>query len=231
MIYDVMTLFPEMIESYCAESITKRGIKEGIITVNTHNPRDYTLDKHKKVDDTPYGGGGGMVLMAQPVFDCYRSIKKHENSIFIMLTPQGEKYNQDIALELSKYEQIIMLCGHYEGFDERIRLGLNPREISIGDYVLTGGELGALVLIDSISRNLKGYLGEDVCSSNDSFSKGLEGMLEYPQYTKPREFEGMLVPEVLLNGNHKEIDEYRKQESIKRTKNRRPDLFKSHFAD
>ncbi len=231
MIYDVMTLFPEIIEGYCSESITKRGIKEGIITVNTHNPRDYTLDKHKKVDDTPYGGGGGMVLMAQPVFDCYRAIEKKENSVFIMLTPQGEKYNQDIALELSKYEQIIMLCGHYEGFDERIRLGLHPREISIGDYVLTGGELGALVLIDSISRKLKGYLGEDICSSNDSFSKGLDCLLEYPQYTKPREYEGMPVPEVLLNGNHKEIEEFRKQESIKRTKDRRPDLFDSHFAD
>jgi len=227
MIYDVMTLFPEIIDDYCNHSITKRGIKEGIITVNTHNFRDYTLDKHKKVDDTPYGGGGGMVLTAQPIFNCYRDIEKCENSIFIMLTPQGERYNQKIAVELSKYDQIIMLCGHYEGFDERIRLGLKPREISIGDYVLTGGELGALVLIDSISRNLKGYLGEDVCSSNDSFSDGLDGMLEYPHYTKPREFEGMKVPEVLLSGNHKEIEKYRKQESLKRTKLKRDDLLNS----
>ncbi len=225
MIYDVMTLFPEIIEGYCNHSITKRGIEEGIIKVNTHNFRDYTLDKHKKVDDTPYGGGGGMVLMAQPIFDCYRAIEKKENSIFIMLTPQGEKYNQKLAFELSKYEQIIMLCGHYEGFDERIRIGLKPREISIGDYVLTGGELGALFLIDCISRNINGYLGEDICSSNDSFSKGIQGMLEYPHYTKPREFEGMKVPEILLSGNHQKIEEFRKQESIKRTKEKRPDLF------
>lgn len=227
MIYDVMTLFPEIIDDYCNHSITKRGIKEGIITVNTHNFRDYTLDKHKKVDDTPYGGGGGMVLMAQPIFDCYRAIEKCENSTFIMLTPQGERYNQKITVELSKYDQIIMLCGHYEGFDERIRLGLKPREISIGDYVLTGGELGALILIDSISRNLEGYLGEDICSSNDSFSDGLDGMLEYPHYTKPREFEGMKVPEVLLSGNHKEIEKYRKEESLKRTKLKRSDLLNS----
>ena len=231
MIYNVITLFPEIIKNYCSQSITKRGIEKGIISVEVHNPRDYTLDKHKKVDDTPYGGGGGMVLMCQPVFDCYRDIKKLENSTFIMLTPQGEKYNQNTAVELSKYEQIIMLCGHYEGFDERIRLGLNPREISIGDYVLTSGELGALVLIDSISRNLKGYLGEDICSSNDSFSKGLDGLLEYPHYTKPREFEGMKVPDILLSGNHQEIEQYRKEESIKRTSLKRPDLFNSHFAD
>ena len=224
MIYDVMTLFPDIIKGYCSESITKRGIEGGIIKVNTYNFRDYTLDKHKKVDDTPYGGGGGMVLMAQPIFDCYRAIEKCENSIFIMLTPQGEKYNQKTAVELSKYDQIIMLAGHYEGFDERIRLGLKPREISIGDYVLTSGELGALVLIDSISRNLKGYLGEDVCSSTDSFSEGLDGMLEYPHYTKPREYEGMKVPEILLSGNHQEIEKFRKQESIKRTQNKRPDL-------
>ena len=225
MIYDVMTLFPEIIEGYCRESITKRGIEQGIIKVNTYNFRDYTLDKHRKVDDTPYGGGGGMVLAAQPVFDCYRAIEKQKNFVFIMLSPQGERFNQKTAVELSKYEQIIMLCGHYEGYDERIRIGLNPREISIGDYVLTGGELGALVLIDSISRNLKGYLGEDVCSSNDSFSQGLNGFLEYPQYTKPREYEGMKVPEILLSGNHEEIEKYRKQESIKRTRKKRPDLF------
>ncbi|MBQ8475726.1 tRNA (guanosine(37)-N1)-methyltransferase TrmD [bacterium] len=224
MIYDVMTLFPEIIEGYCQKSITKRGIEKGIIKVNTHNPRNYTLDKHKKVDDTPYGGGGGMVLMAQPVFDCYRAIEKAQNSLFIMLTPQGEKYNQNLAKEFAQYGQIIMLCGHYEGFDERIRLGLKPREISIGDYVLTGGELGALVLIDSISRNITGYLGEDICSETDSFSDGLGGLLEYPHYTKPREYEGMKVPDVLLSGNHGEIEKFRKEESLKRTRLKRPDL-------
>ena len=221
-----MTLFPEIIQDYCSYSITKRGIEQGIITVNTHNPRDYTKDKHKKVDDTPYGGGDGMVLMCQPIFDCYKAIKKKDDFEFIMLSPQGEKFNQKIACELSKKEQIILLCGHYEGFDERIRLGLKPREISIGDYILTGGELASLILIDSISRNIPEYLGKIGSCENDSFSEGLEGFLEYPHYTKPREYEGMMVPEVLLNGNHKEIEEYRKKESIKRTKKRRPDLLK-----
>lgn len=224
MIYDVITLFPEIINSYCSQSIAKRGIENGIIEVNAHNPRDFSLDKHKRVDDTPYGGGDGMVLACQPIFDCYRNIKKSENFEFIMLTPQGEKFNQNIAVELAKKEQIILLCGHYEGFDERIRIGLKPREISIGDFVLTGGELPALILIDSISRNIENFLGKDKCAHDDSFSSGLDGLLEYPHYTKPREFEGMLVPEVLLNGNHKEIEEFRKNESIKRTKARRPDL-------
>ena len=224
MIYDVITLFPEIIEGYCSQSITKRGIESNIISVNAHNPRDFSLDKHKRVDDTPYGGGDGMVLACQPIFDCYNHIEKKENFEFIMLTPQGEKFNQKIAVELSKKEQIILLCGHYEGFDERIRLGLKPREISIGDFVLTGGELPALCLIDSISRNLENYLGKDKCAHDDSFSSGLDGYLEYPHYTKPREYQGMMVPEVLLNGNHKEIENFRKEESLKRTRLRRPDL-------
>ena len=223
--YDVITLFPELIESYCAESITKRAIEKGVIEVNTHNPREYTLDKHKKVDDTPYGGGGGMVLAPQPIFDCYRAIERCENSEFIMLTPQGEKYNQKIAKELAKREQIILLCGHYEGIDQRIRLGLRPREISIGDYVLTGGELGALILIDSISRNIENYLGLDKCAHDDSFSDGLDGLLEYPQYTKPAEYEGLKVPKILLSGNHEKIAQWRKEQSILRTKAKRPDLF------
>ncbi len=222
--YDVITLFPEIIKGYCSQSITKRGAQKGIIEINTHNPREYSLDKHKRVDDTPYGGGEGMVLACQPIFDCFENIEKKENYEFIMLTPQGEKFNQKLAVELSKKEQIVLLCGHYEGFDERIRLGLKPREISIGDYILTGGELGALVLIDSISRNLENYLGKDLSAHNDSFSEGLDGLLEYPHYTKPREYRGMAVPEVLLNGNHKEIENFRKEESFKRTKTRRPDL-------
>ena len=222
--YDVITLFPEIIDGYCSQSITKRGIEAKIIEVNTHNPRDYSLDKHKRVDDTPYGGGDGMVLACQPIFDCYNSIEKKADFEFIMLTPQGEKFNQKMAVELAKKEQLILLCGHYEGFDERIRLGLKPREISIGDFVLTGGELGALVLVDSISRNIENYLGKDKCAHDDSFSLGLDGLLEYPHYTKPREYLGMRVPEVLLNGNHKEIEEFRKTQSLERTKRRRPDL-------
>ena len=224
MIYDVMTLFPEMIESYCAQSMLKRGIESGLIKINTHNIRKYTKDKHKKTDDTPYGGGGGMVMTCQPVFDCYRSIKKQENFEFIILTPQGEKFAQSIAVELSQKEQIVFLCGHYEGYDERIRTRLNPREISIGDYVLTGGELGALVLIDSISRNIDGFLGCEKGAKDDSFSEGLNGLLEYPQYTKPFEYEGMKVPEILLSGNHQEIAKWRKEQSILRTQKRRKDL-------
>ena len=221
--YDVITLFPDIINDYCTQSITKRGIEAGLISVETHNPRDYTLDKHKRVDDTPYGGGDGMVLMCQPVFDCLEAIKKEDDFEFIMLTPQGEKYNQNIALELSQKKQIILLCGHYEGFDERIREIIKPVEISLGDFVLTGGELPALCVIDAVSRKIEGTLGKIESADEDSFSNGL---LEYPHYTRPREFRGLKVPEVLLNGNHKEINEFRFQESLKRTKLKRPDLYR-----
>jgi tRNA (guanine37-N1)-methyltransferase len=223
--FDVLTLFPEMFESL-NESILGRAIEKDLININMINIRDFSKDKHKKVDDTPYGGGDGMVLMCQPVFDCYRNIEKLDNSEFIMLSPQGETFNQKISQQLAKKEQIILLCGHYEGFDERIRIGLKPREISIGDFILTGGELASLVLIDSISRHIENFLGKTGSFQNDSFSEILDGMLEYPHYTKPRVFEDMKVPEVLLNGNHKEIEEYRKSESLKRTKLRRPDLLK-----
>lgn len=219
-----MTLFPDLINDFCEYSIAKRGIDNEIIKINAINFRDFTQSKHKRVDDTPYGGGDGMVLAVQPIVDCYNSIEKKENFEFIMLTPQGEKYNQNISKELSTKEQIILLCGHYEGFDERIRQILKPREISIGDYILTGGELPALILIDSISRNLKGYLSKEGSSHFDSFSEGLEGLLEYPQYTKPREYKGFKVPDVLLSGNHEKIAQYRKEESLKRTKTRRPDI-------
>ena len=171
--FDVLTLFPEIIESYCNVSIMKRAQESSIFTVNTVNPRDFTIDKHKKVDDTPYGGGAGMVLMAQPYVDAYESIEKSENSITIMLSPQGEPLDEKIVLDLSKYKQIIMLCGHYEGFDERIREIIKPREISIGDFVLTGGELPALCLIDAVSRKLEGTLGKIESAEYDSFSDGL----------------------------------------------------------
>lgn len=222
--YDVITLFPGIIEDYCSYSIMKRGIEKGIISVNTLNPRDFTHDKHKHVDDTPYGGSSGMVLMAPPVFEAYESIERLENSEFIMLTPQGEPYNQRIAKELSTKCQLILLCGRYEGFDERIRIGLKPREISLGDYVLTGGELGALCIMDSVSRHLDGFLNKEESSLNDSFSEELEGRLEHPQYTRPQEYRGMKVPDVLLNGNHAEIAKFRKEQQILRTKIRRPDL-------
>lgn len=224
MIFDVITLFEDIINGYCSQSIIKRAIEGGFIEVNTYNPRNFTLDKHKRVDAPPYGGSSGMVLQCQPIFDAYESIKKHKNSEFIMLTPQGEVFNQKIAKELSKKAQIILLCGHYEGFDERIRTGLRPREISIGDYVLTGGELPALCLIDAISRNIKGVLGKADSGEFDSFSQGLNGLLEHPHYTRPREFRGMRVPDILLNGNHREIEKFREEERIKRTKLRRKDL-------
>lgn len=226
MIFDVLTLFPEIINSYCDVSIMKRAQNSGVFRVNTVNPRDYTLDKHKKVDDTPYGGGAGMVLAPQPYVDAYDSIEKLENSLTVMLSPQGEPLSESLVLDLAKYDQIVMLCGHYEGFDERIRDIIKPKEISIGDFVLTGGELPALCLIDAVSRKLDGTLGKIESAEEDSFSNGL---LEYPQYTKPRDFRGYKVPEVLLGGNHREINEFRFQEQLKRTKSRRPDLYKKYL--
>lgn len=220
--FDVLTLFPEIIESYCNVSIMKRAREGDVYSLNTINPRDFTLDKHNKVDDTPYGGGAGMVLMPQPYIDAYDSVEKLENSITIMLSPQGEPLNEKLVLDLAQYNQIIMLCGHYEGFDERIREIIKPKEISLGDFVLTGGELPALCLLDSVSRKLNGTLGKIQSAEDDSFSNGL---LEYPQYTKPRDFRGYKVPDVLLNGNHKEINEFRQNQQIERTKLRRPDLY------
>ncbi len=222
MIFDVLTLFPDMVENYFNFSILKRAVDAGIISVNTVNPRDYTQNKHKKVDDTPYGGGAGMVLMPQPYVDAYESVERLENSTTIMLSPQGEPLNDSIVNDLAKYDQIVMLCGHYEGFDERIREIIKPREISLGDFVLTGGELPALCLIDAISRKIDGTLGKIESADEDSFSNGL---LEYPHYTKPREYRGLKVPEVLLNGNHKEINEFRLQKSLERTKTKRHDLY------
>ena len=223
MIFDVLTLFPEIIENYFESSIMKRAKENGVFEINTINPRNFTLDKHKKVDDTPYGGGAGMVLAPQPYVDAYESILKKEKSVTIMLSPQGEMLNEKMVCELADFNQIIMLCGHYEGFDERIREIIKPREISIGDFVLTGGELPALCLIDAVSRKLEGTLGKIESANDDSFSSGL---LEYPQYTKPREYRGLKVPEVLLNGNHQEIAKYRLQMQVERTKQRRPDLYK-----
>lgn len=228
MIFDVLTLFPEMIENYCGYSILKRALENDILKVNTINPRDFTLDKHRKVDDTPYGGGAGMVLMAQPYVDAYESIEKIDSSVTIMLSPQGSPLTDAVVNELAEFNQIIMLCGHYEGFDERIRDIIKPREISIGDFVLTGGELPALCLIDAVSRKIEGTLGKMESADEDSFSNGL---IEYPHYTKPREYRGLKVPEVLLNGNHKEINEFRFQESLKRTKIKRPDLYSAYIEN
>ena len=226
--FDVLTLFPELINSHLDFSIMKRATDEGVFEVNAVNPRDFTLDKHKKVDDTPYGGGAGMVLMPQPYIDAYNSVEKLENSITLMMTPQGEPFTDQISNELAKYNQVIILCGHYEGFDERIRTIIQPREISIGDFVLTGGELPALCVIDSVSRKIEGTLGKIESAHDDSFS---DGLLEYPQYTKPREYMGLKVPDVLLNGNHKLINEFRMEQKIQRTKTKRPDLYEKWLKE
>jgi len=221
--YDVITLFPEIIEFYCSMSVLGRAQKQKILQVNTVNPRDFTKDKHRKVDDTPYGGGVGMVLMCEPFFSAYESIKIKPDSATILLTPQGKTFNQNIAKDLSLKNQIILICGHYEGFDERIRKGINLIEISIGDFVMTGGELAALGLIDSTARLIPSVLGKDESAQEDTFTMGL---LEYPHYTKPADYRNMKVPDVLLSGNHKEIEKWRRKESILRTYKNRPGLFK-----
>jgi len=211
--YDVITLFPEMIRDFCKYSMISRGIDSGILEVNTINPRDFSELKHKRVDDTPYGGGVGMVLMCDPIFKAYESIEKEDNFEFIMLSPHGEKLTHKTCVELAQKKQIILLCGHYEGFDERIKAGLKPREISIGDFILTGGEIPAMCIIDGVSRQIEGVLGKYESALEDSFS---DGMLKYPQYTKPREYRGMPVPEVLLSGNHQEIKKWRDSLKVKR---------------
>ena len=216
---DILTLFPNMFDGVFQESILKRAIDDGKIEINLINFRDFTNDPHNKVDDTPYGGGAGMVLMAQPIFDCVKSIRK-ENSKVILLTPDGIPYKQKMAYDLCSEEHLILICGHNEGFDERIR-SICDMEISIGDYVLTGGEAPAMVLVDSVTRLIPGVINER-SHLGDSFSESY--LLDYPTYTKPRVFEGMEVPEVLVSGDHKRIAEYRLEESIKKTKLRRPDL-------
>ena len=218
MIIDILTLFPEMYNGVFSESIIKRAIENDKVKINLHNFRNYSLDSHNKVDDTPYGGGNGMVLTCQPIFDCVRALKK-DNTKVILLTPDGVLYKEKMAYDLSKEEHLILICGHYEGFDERIR-SICDMEISIGDYVLTGGEIPSMVLVDSIVRLIDGVI-EEGSHLNDSFNNNL---LDYPTYTKPRVYEGMEVPEVLISGDHKKIDEYRREESLKRTKERRPDL-------
>ncbi|TQQ84625.1 tRNA (guanosine(37)-N1)-methyltransferase TrmD [Peptacetobacter hominis] len=224
--FHVMTLFPEMINSYMNESIMKRAIEKGIIEFNVYNIRDFSENKHKKVDDYPFGGGAGMVMTPQPIVDTYRHIIKTnniENPRVIYLTPKGKVYNQEIAKEMSLEDDVILLCGHYEGIDQRVIDMIVTDEISIGDYVLTGGELPALIIIDSISRLIPGVLGQNESFEDESFENNL---LEYPHYTRPREFEGMKVPDVLLSGNHANIEKWRRDESIRITRERRPDLLK-----
>ena len=222
--FDCLTLFPEMFDGVLNDSILKRAISNNLIEVNLHNFRDFSKTKHHNVDDSPYGGGAGMVLMCPPIYDCLHSIEGYDKAYKILLTPQGAKYNQDVVKRLSNKEHIILICGHYEGFDERIRSFVDE-EISIGDYILTGGEIPAMAIIDSVSRLIPGVLHNDDSAPTDSFENGL---LECPQYTKPYDFMGMLVPDVLVSGNHQEIDKWRKEEAIKRTRTRRKDLLKEN---
>jgi len=215
---DILTLFPTMFDGFINESIIKRAIESKKVEINIHNIRDYSKDPHKKVDDYAFGGGAGMVLMPQPIFDSIEALRK-ENTKVILMTPQGIKYNQEKAYELSLESHIILICGHYEGFDERIR-SIVDIEISIGDFVLTGGEIPAMAISDSIIRLLDGVI-EKESHENDSFNNDL---LDYPVYTHPSDFRGMKVPDVLLSGHHANISKWRYEEQLKRTKERRPDL-------
>lgn len=220
--YDILTIFPEFFESPFSLGILKKAQEKGLLDIQTHDIREHTEDKHKTVDDTPYGGGGGMLMKIAPLASAIEDIKStSRKSLVVLTTPDGEKFSDKMARELAEYEQIIIICGRYEGVDERIRELYVDREISIGDYVLSGGENAASVIVESVSRFIPGVLGNALSPENDSFNQGL---LEYPQYTRPEEFKESKVPDVLLSGNHGEIDEWRRKESIKRTFKKRPDM-------
>lgn len=220
---DVLTLFPQAFESPLSCSILKRAQNNGLVEIVLTDIRDFAEDSYRKVDDKPYGGGPGMVMMPGPVFDCVEHVQSlsDENSRIILLTPQGRKFDQAKARELAIEKRIILIAGKYEGFDERIRTGLGAEQVSIGDYVLNGGELAAMVIIDAVVRLLAGALGDEDSAKNDSFS---EGLLEYPQYTRPEVFRGMKVPDILLSGDHAKIAEWRCRQALERTKKQRPDL-------
>lgn len=227
---DIMTLFPDMCNAVLSESIIGRARQAGKVEINCVDIRNYTLDKHRRVDDKPYGGGMGMIMAPQPIYDCYNAIcedmgaKPH----LIYLTPQGKTLTQQRVKELSKLDNLVLLCGHYEGIDERVIEELDPEEISVGDYVLTGGELPALILADSVSRMLPGVLSDDECFEEESHFNFL---LEYPQYTHPSSWNGRDVPEILLSGHHAKVDEWRRQKSLERTYRRRPDMLERAKLD
>ena len=223
MLVDILTIFPEMFEGVFDHSILKIAREKGLVEIGLHNIRDYSTDKHRKTDDTPYGGGPGMIMTCEPVFRAVEAVAVDErkDSRLIMLTPQGRRFTQAVARELAAEKGLILICGRYEGFDERIRIGLKPDEISAGDYVLSGGEIAAMAVVDAVVRLLPGVLGCGASAADDSFENGL---LEHPQYTKPADFRGMKVPDVLLSGNHGEIEKWRRERALKRTRERRKDL-------
>lgn len=224
-----MTLFPDMVSAVLSESIIGRAQNGGYIQVECHNIRDFSTDKHRKTDDTPYGGGMGMVMTCQPIFDCYESIAKNipegNRTRVIYMSPKGRMFSHAVAKELAEYDNLIFLCGHYEGVDQRVIDGIVDEEISIGDYVVTGGEIPACIVIDAVSRLIDGVLPSSECYEGESVASGI---LEYPQYTKPREFRGMAVPEILLSGDHAKIDRWRLEEAVRVTRERRPDMLAEH---
>jgi tRNA (guanine37-N1)-methyltransferase len=222
--FDVLTLFPELFDSYIRQSLLKKAIDDRLIEIHRWNIRDWATGKHKSVDDTPYGGGPGMLLACQPVFDCVEAVQAQGEAPgqLVMLTPQGRTLNQKLVQELSGHKRLVLLCGRYEGFDDRIRQGLAPLEVSAGDYIANGGEVPAMLIIDTVMRLVPGVLGDETSSRYESFAE--EGLLEYPQFTRPREFRGMTVPEVLLNGNHAEIARWRAETSRQRTLEQRGQL-------
>lgn len=224
--FDVLTLFPELFSSYLGQSILKLAIQRGLVDVQTHNFRDFSTGKHSQVDDKPFGGGPGMLLMCPPIFDCVESVVAADSrpAKLIMMSPQGRTLDQSLVEELAEEERLVMMCGRYEGFDDRIREGLQPMEISAGDFICNGGEVPAMLLIDTVIRLIPGVLGDETSSRYDSFSNA--GLLEHPQYTRPREFRGMAVPEILLSGNHEAIAKWQHEQSLKRTAERRSDLLK-----
>lgn len=224
--FDVLTLFPEMFHGFLNSSIIKKAHEKGLVETSVINFRDFSTDKHRTVDDTPYGGGGGMVLKPEPLFEAVDHLLKDADTRppVLLMSPQGQPFTQRKAEELARHSHLIIICGHYEGYDERIRQYLATDEISIGDYVLTGGELPAMVIIDSVTRLIPGVLGNETSAASDSFSTGL---LEYPQYTRPAEYRGYRVPDVLLSGHHLRIEKWRRQQALRRTWERRPDLLKT----
>ena len=227
--FDVMTLFPDMVRGVLSESIIGRAQSGGLIEVACHDIREFSKDKHRKVDDTPYGGGVGMVMSCQPIYDCYESIAnaipEGSKTRVIYMSPKGRMFSHSVAKELSEYDNLIFLCGHYEGVDQRVIDEIVDEEISIGDYVVTGGEIPACIVIDAVSRLLDGVLASSECYEGESVASGI---LEYPQYTKPREFHGREVPDILLSGDHAKIDRWRLEEAVRITKERRPDMLLAH---
>jgi len=219
---DIITIFPGMFEQVLNESIIKRAQSKGKVRIKVHNLRDYTLDKHRKVDDRPFGGGSGMVMSIEPISRCVEALRSPQSRV-ILMSPQGAKLNQPLAKRLSGYKHLILICGHYEGVDERVREHIADEEVSIGDYILTGGELAAMVLVDCLIRLVPGVLGDKNSLNFESFEGNL---LEYPQYTRPADFRGIKVPAILLSGDHARIESWRKKQALKRTRQRRPDILK-----